>query len=198
MWFPGMDRLVEEKVSNCIACQASVYMPSRDPFCPSRLPERPWQRVLADLCGPLANGEHLLVVINDYSRYPKVEITGNTGGKATIPLIDKTFTTHGIPEVVKTDGGPPFNGHEFAAYARWAGFIHQEMTPEDPEANGLVENFMKSVKKTWHTVLVEHKNPKQELLKAPEKVQSDSTHQHGQATSGTTVQQNALCSLTSG
>ena len=198
VWFPGMDGLVEEKVSGCIACQASVYKPSRDPLCPSKLPERPWQRVSADFWGPLANGEHLLVVIDDYSRYPEVEITSNTSGRATIPLLDKIFATHGIPEVVKTDGGPPFNGHEFAAYARWAGFMHQKTTPEDPEANGLVENFMKSVKKTWHTARVEHKKPQAGVIQAPETVPGDATHQHGQATSGTPIQQNVPCSPTGG
>ena len=165
IWFPGMDALVEEKVASCVACQASVYRPNRDPLCPSKLPERPWQKVSADFWGPLANGEHLLVIIDDYSRFPEVEITSSTSGQAAIPLIDKIFATHGIPEEVKTDGGPPFNGHEFAAYARWAGFTHVKTTPEDPEANGLVENFMKTLKKTWHTARVEQKNPKQELYK---------------------------------
>ena len=165
VWFPGMDTLMEEKVSGCIACQATVYKPTRDPLCPSTLPERPWQKVSADFWGPLSNGEYLLVVIDDYSRFPEVEITSSTSGQSAIPLIDKIFATHGMPETVRTDGGPPFNGHEFAAYARWAGFKHQKTTPEDPEANGLVENFMKAIKKTWHTARVEHKNPKQELYK---------------------------------
>lgn len=32
-------------------------------------------------------------------------------------------------------------------------------------ANGLAENFMKSMKKLWHTAIVEKKNPRQELYK---------------------------------
>ena len=87
----------------------------------------------------------------DCNRYPEVEIASNVGGKATVPLINKSFGTYGIPEAVKTDGGPRgtygvpeavktdggprFSGHEFPAYARWTGFMHQKTTPEDPEAD---------------------------------------------------------------
>ena len=165
VWFPRLDALVDEKIASCLACQASTSTPTRDPLKPTTLPERPWQRVAADFWGPLSSGEHLLVVIDEYSRYPEVEITSSTSGTATIPVIDKIFATHGIPESVKTDGGPPFNRHEFAMYARWAGFKHRKVSPEDPEANGLAEVFMKTVKKTWHAARIEGKNPKQELYK---------------------------------
>ncbi|XP_043245814.1 uncharacterized protein K02A2.6-like [Amphibalanus amphitrite] len=165
VWFPHLDALVDEKISKCLACQASTFTPTRDPLKPTPLPERPWQRVAADFWGPLSSGEHLLVVIDEYSRYPEVEITSSTSGLATIPVLDKIFATHGIPESVKTDGGPPFNGHDFAMYARWAGFTHRRVSPEDPEANGLAEAFMKTIKKTWHTSRIEGKNPKQELYK---------------------------------
>ena len=165
VWFPRLDALVDKKIASCLACQASTSTPTRNLLKPTPLPDRPWQRVAADFWGPLSSGQHLLVVIDEYSRYPEVEITSSTSGPATIPVIDKIFATHGIPESVKTDGGPPFNGHEFAMYSRWAGFTHRKVSPEDPEANGLAEAFMKTVKKTWHAARIEGKNPKQELYK---------------------------------
>ena len=45
-----------------------------------------------------------------------------------------------LPEQVKTDGGPPFNGsesHEYQQYMKWAGIKAIQVSPDDPEANGL-------------------------------------------------------------
>ena len=39
------------------------------------------------------------------------------------------------------------------------------MSAEDPEANGLAENFMKILKKSWHSSIVEGKKLKQEMYK---------------------------------
>ena len=165
VWFPGMDKKIEQKISRCLGCQATTRTPRRDPLQPSPLPDHAWQHLDADFWGPLSSGEYLLVVVDEYSRYPVVELTRSTSGEAVIPVLDKVFSTHGIPETVKTDGGPPFNGHDFQMYLRWAGCQHRKVSPEDPEANGLAENFMKIIKKSWHTSLIEGKNPMQEMYK---------------------------------
>ena len=107
-------------------------------------------------------------MIDEYTRYPEVEFVHSTSAEAVIPHIDKVFSTHRFPEQVKTDGGPPFNGtdtHSFHLYMKWAGIKHIVVSPEDPEANGLAENFMKIVKKVCHTSKIEKKNFKKELYK---------------------------------
>ena len=165
VWFPQMDKLVEQKIAGCRGCQASTRTVTRDPLRPTPLPERAWQHVDMDFWGPLPSGDYLLVVIDEYSRYPVVEPTQSTGGDTVIPILDKIFSTHGFPDSAKTDGGPPFNSHAFQSYMRWAGCQHKKVSAEDPEANGLAENFMKVLKKSWHTLMVECKNPKQEMYK---------------------------------
>ena len=82
------------------------------------------------------------------SRYPVVEILHSTSAQAVIPKLDKIFAEFGIPEVVRSDNGPPFNSREFQKFALNLGFHHRRITPEWPEGNGEVENFMKSLKKT--------------------------------------------------
>ena len=168
VWFPGMDAMMERKVNNCIACQATTYQPTRDPLKPTELPDGPWQYVDMDFWGPLPSGESILVMIDPYSRYPEVEFCHSTSAVAVIPKLDKVFSTHGFPEKSKSDGGPPFNGgdtHYFKQYMKWAGIDHKVVAPEDPEANGLAEGFMKSIKKVWHCARIEGKNFKQELYK---------------------------------
>ena len=40
----------------------------------SKLPDGPWLDVSMDVCGPLPTGDYLIVIINEFSRFPVVEI----------------------------------------------------------------------------------------------------------------------------
>ena len=65
-----------------------------------------------------------MVVIDEYSRFVEVETVSSTSAAAVIPKLDKIFATHGIPELLKTDNGPPFTSHAFKTFARELGFQH--------------------------------------------------------------------------
>ena len=93
----------------------------------SNLPDRPWQQVCIDFTGPFPSGHYLLVVYDEYSRFPEVEILTSTSANATIPKLDKIFATHGIPETVKSDNGPPFQSKEFQVFAKHLGFTHRKI-----------------------------------------------------------------------
>ncbi|PIK51859.1 hypothetical protein BSL78_11236 [Apostichopus japonicus] len=128
----------------------------------SALPTHPWKEVSIDF-SDLPTGEHLLVIIDDYSRFPVVEILTSTSSKAVIPHLDRIFALFGIPEVVRTDNGPPFNSEYFMKFAQYLGFRHRRITPQWPQANGEVERFMCVLKKVVRTATAERKSWKQEL-----------------------------------
>ena len=68
-------------------------------------------------------------MINDYSRFPEVEIVHSSSAKAVRPKLHHVFAAYGVPQVVKSDNGPPFNGHQFALFADYLGFKHRIVTP---------------------------------------------------------------------
>ena len=68
-----------------------------------------------------------------------------------IPKLDRIFAAYGVPQVVKSDNGPRFNGGEFAQFAKYLGFKHRKASPLWPEANGEVERFMKTFRKVLRT-----------------------------------------------
>ena len=53
----------------------------------------------------------------------------------------------GIPDVVKTDYKPPFNGTMFKEFANYLGCHHRKITPLWPQSNGEAESFMKTIGK---------------------------------------------------
>ena len=76
----------------------------------SELPQAPWTELSIDFSlVPTASNEHLPVVIDKYSRLPIVELVRSTSSSSFIPCLDKIFSEYGIPEVVRSDNGLPFN-----------------------------------------------------------------------------------------
>ena len=109
--------------------------------------------------------EYLLVVIDRYSRFPEVEIVRSTKATVVIPKLDKIFSVHGIPELVKTDNGPPFSGEEFDRYLKTLGIKYEPSNPCWPQANGEVERFNRSLSKMLQTADTEGKVWREELYR---------------------------------
>ena len=69
----------------------------------------------------MVEGLYILVIQDEYSRYPVVETVRSTSTKSAIAVLDKVFSEFGIPWQIKTDNGPPFNSDDFAAYMKLMG-----------------------------------------------------------------------------
>jgi hypothetical protein len=166
VWFPGLNGRVENAVKGCMACQVVYADPKQlEPLQMSEMPERAWQCLSADFCGPLPTGEYLMVVTDEHSRYPVVEIVRSVSASVTIPVLDKILSDFGTPEVIKTDNGSPFNSHAFAKFAEDSGFKHRRVTPLWPRANSQAEAFNKPMMKSVRAACIEQKNWKKELYR---------------------------------
>ena len=66
VWWPGLDKSIEEMVSNCLSCQSSRPLPPAAPFHPWSIPQTPWSRLHMDYAGPLH--DHMFLVIVDVFR----------------------------------------------------------------------------------------------------------------------------------
>ena len=81
----------------------------------SRLPDQPCEEMSVYFAH--VDAETLLILIDDYSRFPFIEPVTSEAACAVIPKIDKIFAMFGTPDVLKSDNGPPFNGQDFAKLA---------------------------------------------------------------------------------
>ena len=103
VWFRRIDAMAAKLLEECIACSAAYDPKSREPIVMSELPSRAWSHLCADLCGPLPSGEYVLVVLDEYSRFPEVEVIKSLSAQIVIPIFGKI-----LPEKLKTDNGTPF------------------------------------------------------------------------------------------
>ena len=162
VWFYNIDSLVEDAVKNCLTCQIATPTFNHEPLRTSPLPRAPWTELSMDF-GQISPNQFLFVVIDEYSRFPFAERVNSTSAHAVIPKLDSILTLRGIPEVIKSDNGPPFNGENFRQYAMSMGFKHRKITPLWAKANSEVERFMRTVKKVVKAGIAQNLNWRQEL-----------------------------------
>ena len=115
------------------------------------MPKHPWTTLHVDFYGPLQTKEYLLVVIDRYLRFPEVDIVHSTKAAAVIPKLDGMFAVHGIPDVLISDNGPPFNSTDYKRYLETLGIKPKFSTPLWPQGNGQAERFMQSLRKVLQT-----------------------------------------------
>ena len=147
VWWPGIDKEAEKKCRECFGCQmVSKHVPP-PPIKPTRLPERAWQEIAVDLLGPLPTGEHLLVVVDYFSRWMEVDVLRSTTSAAVIKCLDNHFARYGIPAGLRTDNGSNLVSEEMEKYLEEMGIVHHYNTPLWPRANGEVERQNRSLLK---------------------------------------------------
>lgn len=108
-----MDQKVKDVINHCISCKANSRSDKPPP-----LPASPWLTLNIDYLGPMPNGSYLLVAVDQFSRFPAIEILGTTAVIPALGALTKIFSTHGLPYIIITDNGSPFNSIFFKLYIK--------------------------------------------------------------------------------
>ena len=161
VWWPGIDKQIEEFIGHCLACQAQAPSARTEPVQMSPMPAKPWEIVY--ICGPFPTGESVLVLIDGFSRWPEMEILHSTTAEALISRLDKIFATHGYPEELTTDNGPQFVSNTMETYLLSRGIKHRKVSPYWPRANGEVKRFNRTFEKAIKAAHIEGKDWRKEM-----------------------------------
>ncbi|GFS01640.1 transposon Ty3-G Gag-Pol polyprotein [Elysia marginata] len=62
------------------------------------LPEHVWEEISVEFAEPFPTGEYLLIMMDEYSRFPEVEILYSKSAKAVIPKLHQIFARPYCPE----------------------------------------------------------------------------------------------------
>ena len=105
-WWPNINKDIEKKVKNCIACLSSgmnlkYQLPKNESGKLTTLTE-PGQEIQIDFTGKLhnkkLNGENLLIAVDRFSKWPTVKICKTSETKEVIIFLKQNFNLYGIPE----------------------------------------------------------------------------------------------------
>ena len=144
VWWPTINRDIEGICKACAFCEE--HRPSKrfEPMISTPLPSGAWRVLGIDLL------EHdkvsYMVVVCYYSRFIELVHLPSTTSKAVISRLKNMFARHGIPFVVRTDGGPQFMSKEFSDFSTEYDFSHEVSSPYYPHGNASAEAAVKIAK----------------------------------------------------
>ena len=163
VWWPGIDADAEQRVKSCHACQVVSPGNPPEPVITGDLPSGPWEDLQLDLCGPFPSGEHLVVIVDKFSRWVEVEVLNVTTTEHILQSMEKSFACHGYPLSVTTDNARNLTSHVFEEYCRLRGIRHHTVTPLWPQANGGVERQNRTLLKAIRAAVAERRDWKAAL-----------------------------------
>ena len=164
VWWPGMDRDIEQLYKVCPGCQVTSRYDPPEPMSRVLPQSAPWQDSRADLLGTLPNGESIWVLVDYFSTFVEVSIVKSTTSAKIIEAISPVFARFGLPFSLRAVNGPKFVSGEFKAFLGMHGNEHRTTTPLWPAANGEVERQNCSLLKCLQIAHLEKKNWHSELI----------------------------------
>lgn len=96
-----------------------------------------------------------LTLSDSYSRFLlEVSSGGGTAAHLARPVMERAFRTYGLPEVIRSDNGPPFataSPTGLSTLSVWwikLGIRHERITPGCPQENGRLERLHRTLLET--------------------------------------------------
>ena len=162
VWWPNLDKQVEKLITACYLCQLVGPRPKPEPIRSTPLPQGPWSKIAVDLLEIPKKG-HLLVVVDYYSKWPEMAFLTKTDAVTVIKCLQSMFYTHGLPETLRSDNGPPFTSQEFEGFLEHLAIDHKRGIPHWPQSDGEVERFNKTLLKIIRIAQLQGENLKGEV-----------------------------------
>ena len=110
----------------------------------------------------MPNKQHVIVVQDNFSRFPAAKIAPSTAAPPVISALGDIYNDYGNPEIHRTDTGPPFNSREFSKFSESRRILHKKKYPYHPQGNP-VETLMKPLGKSMKTAFFHNQNPETNL-----------------------------------
>lgn len=146
VYWPFMDKAVEEYVVRCRRCAEVAKDPPKVESQPWPETTKPWVRLHVDYAGPIS-GQYFLVVVDSYSKWPEIYVVRRPSTSETLLHLRQLFGRFGTPNVLVSDNGTQFTSLEFAEFCKQNGIEHVRTPPYHPKSNGQAEKFVDILKR---------------------------------------------------
>lgn len=115
VWWPGLDKDIENLITNCISCQKLQSSPEKSSLIPSMPSDSVWSRIHIDFAGPIKNF-YFLIVVDSFSKFVEVFKTKDMTTNFTIVKLREMFSRYGLVDTLVSNNGPQFTSHEFRKF----------------------------------------------------------------------------------
>ena len=135
IYWPGMEADITDYIKRCLTCIKCSNLPI-ETLQPHEVPPRPWVKIGVDF-------------FQDFSKFPYMFPVASTHHFETITHLRELFAAEGVPAIIMSDNGPPFNGEEFRQFSHDFDFMHTTSSPHFHQLNEFIKAMVKKVKNTY-------------------------------------------------
>ena len=115
VWWPNIERDIENTVINCRNCQVNKNNPIKAPIHPWEWPNKTWVRIHLNYASTYHN-KMFLIIVDSFSKWIDVILSSSATSDTTIEKIQTVFVNFGLPEQIVTDNGSVFTSKEFETF----------------------------------------------------------------------------------
>ncbi|XP_052276600.1 uncharacterized protein K02A2.6-like [Dreissena polymorpha] len=145
VFWPGMNKQIEDLIGKCSACLMHRKMSQKEPMIIQPVPELPWSKVGMDLCE--LEGNNYLIIVDFFSNFIEVApLQRDTRTSTILKHIKQNVARYGIMDSIISDNGPQFTSAEFREFIEKYGITHITSSPLHQQTNGLAEKAVQTVK----------------------------------------------------
>ena len=148
-FWPRMNKHIQQVRDNCRQCNEIAPSQRKETLTRTPTPDYPFQQVVTDLFH--MSGATYLIYADRFSGWTEVSKTNNANTKVVCNILRRYFMTFGVPEELSSDGGPPYNSHDFDTFLREWGIRHRSSSSYFPQSNGRAESAVKVMKRMLTT-----------------------------------------------
>jgi len=144
VYWPGMSCDIHNTDATSKTCLTHRHKNQKEWMIPHAIPDLPWQKLGSDVFEH--KGKPYLVVVDYYSKFIEMSLMRDKTAGTIVTHMKSIFARYGIPEELISDN-MPYNSKEFKQFANNWGFKLTTSSPTYPQANGLSEKAVQTVKR---------------------------------------------------
>ena len=146
LFWPGLSADISQKRGQCKTCNENAPSQPDEPLIITPEPTSPFEQVASDI---YQIGRYYYHIYADrLSGWTEVAKIKSTAFKHLKKDFQRWFQTFGIPNEISSDGGPPYNSHEYDQFLKKWGISKRLSSAHYPQSNGRAEVAVKAMKRT--------------------------------------------------
>ena len=146
VYWPGMDRDIQQHVAECSDCRGVAPSPPSEPLLMTDPPEYPFQQVVADLFD--RDGYKYLAYADRLTGFVELGYFASSApSSAIINTLREFFQRWGVAEEISLDGGPNLSSKEIKDWLKNWGATIWPSSEYYPQSNGRAEAAVKRLRR---------------------------------------------------
>jgi len=148
-YWENMFHGIQEYTRKCSRCQMHGSKSLREELYPVPVSTKPFDRIALDVKHVQASraGYRYIIAGIDYlTKYVEARpMRFQTSSEIALFLYEEIICRHGCPTIIVSDNGKPFLSDLIRQVCRNYSIIHKTTTPYNPQSNGLIERFNRTL-----------------------------------------------------